>query len=204
MPMFEALKRYLNLELQHNLFSHVFPSLTYAVYNWCRLGLFTGSPISKYGQLKVLPGTEFARVPNSRNAGQWAGLPIPFIADYLTLFDKTPTNFRSAPTSTTKQQLLSQELNKFRRNAASSMLNRIQKSSHSGPGRKTETLELLCVMLGGFLQPILHKLAQLPDANSTELGRQGLSVLLPLIRWDSDTPFGRRIQMSSMAYLTSS
>ena len=55
MPMFEALKRRLDLKLQHNSFSHVFPSLTYAVYDWCRFGLFTGSRISKYGQSKLLP-----------------------------------------------------------------------------------------------------------------------------------------------------
>lgn len=96
-----------------------------------------------------------------------------------------------------------QEMNTLRRNSASAMLNRILKSSHGGPGAKDETLELLCAMLGGSLQPLLHKLAQLPDANAMELGRQGLSVLLPLIRWDSNTRYGRRIQVASMACLTS-
>ena len=96
-----------------------------------------------------------------------------------------------------------QETNTFRRNAASSMLNRVQKSSYSGPGGKPESLELLYVMLAGTLQPILHKLAQLPNANSMELGRQGLSIILPLIRWDSNTPSGRRIQISSMSCLSS-
>ena len=96
-----------------------------------------------------------------------------------------------------------QEMNTLRRNSASALLNRILKSSHGGPGAKDETLELLCAMLGGSLQPLLHKLAQLPDANAMELGRQGLSVLLPLIRWDSNTRYGRRIQVASMACLTS-
>jgi hypothetical protein len=101
------------------------------------------------------------------------------------------------------EMLPPQEMNTLRRNSASALLNRILKSSHGGPGAKDETLELLCAMLGGSLQPLLHKLAQLPDANAMELGRQGLSVLLPLIRWDSNTRYGRRIQVASMACLTS-
>ena len=71
-------------------------------------------------------------------------------------------------------------MNTLRRNSASAMLNRFLKSSHGDPGAKYETLELLCDMLGGSLRPLLHKLAQLLDANAMELGTQGLSVLLPL------------------------
>ena len=53
MPIFDALKRYLDLELQHNSFSHVLSSLTYAVFDWCPLGLFTRSRINEYGQSKL-------------------------------------------------------------------------------------------------------------------------------------------------------
>ena len=67
-------------------------------------------------------------------------------------------------------------MNTLRRNSASARLNRILKSSHGGPGAKDETLELLCDILDGFLRPLLHKLAQLLDANATEVGLQGLSV----------------------------
>ena len=96
-----------------------------------------------------------------------------------------------------------QDANQLRRETTFDTLNWIQKHSYCGPFGKTEALELLCGVLVGSLHPLLVQLAQLPDANAMELGRLGLSVLLPLIRWDSQGEAGRKIQYASVGCLIS-
>ena len=89
--MFNALKQQLR---SHSLTTAthqavpLFCSLKYAVYDWTRLGLFTGSRISEYGQAKVQKGQRFATIPHTKNAHQWAGWPIAFIASDFTFYDR--------------------------------------------------------------------------------------------------------------------
>jgi hypothetical protein len=95
------------------------------------------------------------------------------------------------------------EANKLRRDAVYETFQWIQKNSYTGPGADPESLELLCVCLVTCLQPLLHELAQLPDAAAMELGRAGLIVLLPLIRWDSNNLWPRKVQVAAMECLLS-
>ena len=67
--------------------TNLFLSIRYAVYDWIRLGLFTGSRISEYGQSKLAKGQRFAVIPNSKDAGIWAGQPLAFIAEDFTFYD---------------------------------------------------------------------------------------------------------------------
>lgn len=57
-----------------------------AVLDWTRLGIFSGCRCSEYAQTKAKRG-EFARVPNTKAAGPWAGTPIAFLAEDFTFYD---------------------------------------------------------------------------------------------------------------------
>ena len=63
-------------------------SLQAAIFDWTRLGVFTGSRLSEYGQSKPRKGELFAMVPNSQHTGPWANLPLAFIADDFSLYDE--------------------------------------------------------------------------------------------------------------------
>ena len=58
-----------------------------AVYDWARLGCFTGSRLSEYGQSKVPKGQRYATVPRSPDTGIWGGSPIAFIRSDFTYYD---------------------------------------------------------------------------------------------------------------------
>lgn len=57
-----------------------------AVYDWARLGVFTGSRVGEYAQTKSRLG-EYLKVPNNPAAGDYAGQPIAFISDDFTFLD---------------------------------------------------------------------------------------------------------------------
>jgi hypothetical protein len=60
-----------------------------AVFDWTRLGVFTGSRVSEYAQTKSRRGT-YLCVPNDAAAGIWAGSPIAFLpCDFTHLDDKS-------------------------------------------------------------------------------------------------------------------
>jgi hypothetical protein len=61
----------------------------FAIFDWTRLGIFTGSRLSEYGQSKPRKGERFAVVPSSTHAGEWAGTPVAFIRDDFTFYDKS-------------------------------------------------------------------------------------------------------------------
>lgn len=63
-----------------------FLDLQAAVFDWVRLGIFTGCRASEYAQTKARRG-EFSKVPNEAAAGRWAGTPIAFIPDDFTFYD---------------------------------------------------------------------------------------------------------------------
>ena len=74
---------------QHAKIHVAFLSLEALVYDTCRLGCFTGSRISEYGQTNLRKGVRFQTVPMSVDAGaaQWAGLPLAFIRSDFTFYD---------------------------------------------------------------------------------------------------------------------
>lgn len=84
MEMFEWLHTDVHTQKDQTL-SHLGPR--WAVYDWQRLGIFTGSRISEYGQTKVPKGARFSTVPNTVEAGSWAGKPIAFIRDDFRFYD---------------------------------------------------------------------------------------------------------------------
>ena len=87
MPMFVALKYYLAAKRDSVTSLQTFLSKEYACYDWTRLGLFTGSRISEYGQSKIPSGQRYASVPLTPDAGIWAGTSIAFIASDFTFYD---------------------------------------------------------------------------------------------------------------------
>jgi len=83
--MFEALAKYVNHQCSQN--SQAFLMVAYAVLDWARTGVHTGSRLAEYGQSKKNKGDLFARVPNTKNAAEWVGMPIAFIREDYTFYD---------------------------------------------------------------------------------------------------------------------
>jgi hypothetical protein len=69
----------------------------YAVYDWVRLGFFTGSRNQEYCQSasRRQAKQRFACIPNTNNAGPWAGQPLAFIAEDFDFY--TMTHIRLDP-----------------------------------------------------------------------------------------------------------
>jgi hypothetical protein len=67
--------------------TNVFLSKEYAVWDWLRLGVFTGSRLSEYAQSNLRRGQRFQVVPTSNDTGMWAGTPLAFIATDFTFYD---------------------------------------------------------------------------------------------------------------------
>jgi hypothetical protein len=63
-----------------------------AMYDWSRLGLFTGSRLAEYGQSALPRGTPhdgWDVIPTNRNVPQeWRGKPKAFVASDFTFFDE--------------------------------------------------------------------------------------------------------------------
>ena len=83
--MFEALA--IHIEMHYKRDGSFFLSVTFAVFDWCRLSLHTGSRVAEYGQSKKTPGKPFAAIPLCDDAGEWAGYPIAFIREDFVFFD---------------------------------------------------------------------------------------------------------------------
>jgi hypothetical protein len=56
------------------------------IFDWMRLGLFTGSRLGEYGQSRHTKGSWYNTVPQSINAGQCAGTSMAFIAADFIFF----------------------------------------------------------------------------------------------------------------------
>ena len=87
LPMFTAIGDLLRLKMKTMSEAIVFCSIVYAVYDWTRLGVFTGSRISEYGQSKIPKGQRFATIPNNKEAGDWKGWPLAFVDSDFEFFD---------------------------------------------------------------------------------------------------------------------
>ena len=61
---------------------------TAAVFDFCRLGIHTGSRLGEYGQgLATHDSSKFAQVPKFPDACEWAGTPLAFMASDFTFYD---------------------------------------------------------------------------------------------------------------------
>jgi hypothetical protein len=79
--------------------------LNAAIFDWRRLGTFTGSRVSEYAQTSARKGT-FSRVPDSLDAGDWKNTPIAFMYSNFTFLTKAgrtslTTSFNSLDTQCT-------------------------------------------------------------------------------------------------------
>jgi len=61
--------------------------LNAAIFDWTRLGTFTGSRVSEYAQTSARKGT-FSRDPDSLDAGNWKNAPITFMFSDFTFLTK--------------------------------------------------------------------------------------------------------------------
>ena len=95
------------------------------------------------------------------------------------------------------------EVPSLSRESAKESLNWIQKNSYVGPGGENIALSLLITALLGEFQPISEMLARRPYADGMEMGTLGLTVLLPLIRWDSTSLLARKVQFAALISLIS-
>ena len=55
-----------------------------AVFDWIRLGVFTGTRAGEYAQTATRKGT-YSSVPFTNDAGVWGGYPVAFVASDFTL-----------------------------------------------------------------------------------------------------------------------
>jgi len=91
----------------------------------------------------------------------------------------------------------------YKRIFASDILSRIKKQSYCGPNGEERIVSCIATHLICGLHGVLVQLANKPNADSIEIGRIGLSALLPLIRWDSTSKQSRQIQFASISCLIS-
>lgn len=89
------------------------------------------------------------------------------------------------------------------KHSLSMSLERLQVESRRGPGRKSSELEIVSVMLIGSISPLLNELSTITYAPCMEVFRLGLSVMLPILRWEADTDAARSIQIMTLMSLVS-
>jgi hypothetical protein len=63
-----------------------FHSLNHVVWDWLRLGVFTGSRVAEYAQTALKKHQRYQTIPKGSDAGPWAGQPIAFIRDDFQFF----------------------------------------------------------------------------------------------------------------------
>jgi hypothetical protein len=64
-----------------------FFSLLHVVWDWLRLGVFTGSRVAEYAQSKLKRNQRYQVIPKTKDAGTWAGQPLAFIRADFQFFD---------------------------------------------------------------------------------------------------------------------
>ncbi len=67
----------------------VFLQKDYAVWDWLRLGVFTGSRVSEYAQSNLRRGQRFQVVPTNEDTGVWGGQPLAFLRGDFTFYDSS-------------------------------------------------------------------------------------------------------------------
>jgi hypothetical protein len=64
-----------------------FLGLDYVVWDWLRLGVFTGSRVAEYAQSALRANQRFQIIPRTSDAGEWAGMALAFISADFTFYD---------------------------------------------------------------------------------------------------------------------
>eukprot|EP00980_Cylindrotheca_fusiformis_P009548 scaffold2093_cov88-Cylindrotheca_fusiformis.AAC.1 len=65
-----------------------FVGCRFCVFDWMRLGIFTGFRVSEYGQSKLKPGQRFQLIPHSRDVPtRFRGAPLAFVAEDFVFYD---------------------------------------------------------------------------------------------------------------------
>jgi hypothetical protein len=64
-----------------------FLGLDYAVWDWMRLGVFTGSRLAEYAQSNLRATQRYQMIPNNMDSGRWAGMALAFIREDFSFFD---------------------------------------------------------------------------------------------------------------------
>jgi hypothetical protein len=86
---------------------------------------------------------------------------------------------------------------KERRQTTATLLSIVEKNQYA---QSDHDGFFLSVVMGGLI-PLLHQHAQLPNADTLELGRAGLRTLLPLVSWNFGLA-GKKLQVASLVALT--
>jgi len=64
----------------------IFQSLNHVVWDWLRLGVFTGSRVAEYTQTALKKHQRYQIIPKGTDAGPWAGQPIAFIREDFSFY----------------------------------------------------------------------------------------------------------------------
>ena len=70
-----------------NDLTYLFTGLAYVIWDWLRLGVFTASRLAEYAQSNLWANQRYQTIPNTGDAGKWAGMALAFIAEDFTFFD---------------------------------------------------------------------------------------------------------------------
>jgi hypothetical protein len=81
--MFKALESFVKSQSDG---MDAFLAVEYAVYDWTRLGLFTGSRIAEYAQTRLKATDRYNAIPTTSDAGVWAGQALAFIRADFTFY----------------------------------------------------------------------------------------------------------------------
>lgn len=90
----------------------------------------------------------------------------------------------------------------LRRVAISETMSLVKKRSYCGPSGEPKLVASILANLID-IHYLLEQVAMQENADGMEIGRLGLSTLLPLIRWDSTSIIGRRTQFVAIVCLNS-
>jgi hypothetical protein len=65
-----------------------FLGLQHVVWDWLRLGVFTGSRVAEYAQSSLKKNQRFQIIPDGHDAGPWAGQPLAFTRADFTFYNR--------------------------------------------------------------------------------------------------------------------
>mmetsp|Transcript_24010 Transcript_24010/g.58691 ORF Transcript_24010/g.58691 Transcript_24010/m.58691 type:complete len:460 (-) Transcript_24010:1324-2703(-) len=86
LDMFEALAKWLEKAPDAQM---CFLGKVHCVFDWCRLGIFTGFRIGEYGQSTLKKGELFARIPFDDDVPEaYRGMPLAMMASDFLFYDK--------------------------------------------------------------------------------------------------------------------
>jgi hypothetical protein len=82
--MFQALARFIQSQPDK---LDAFLAVEHAVFDWTRLGLFTGSCVAEYAQTRLKANDRYNTIPTTLDAGDWAGQALAFLREDFTFYN---------------------------------------------------------------------------------------------------------------------